>query len=366
MFANVIVSEMKDRLYIDAVALLRELIKTQSYSREENKTADIIELFFKNKGKTPLRIKNNVCVKSHDFWSDKPTVLLNSHHDTVQATKKWSVDPFGAVVDGDRLIGLGSNDAGASLVSLIAAFLYLDTLPGRSYNMLFAASAEEEVSGTEGAELLMKEFGSEISFGIVGEPTNMEMAIAEKGLVVLDCATHGQAGHAARNEGVNAIYKALDDIMWFKSYSFPKKSEVLGSVKMTVSMINAGKQHNVVPDICTFVVDVRTNGMYTNQEIVDAIKKQVTCTVHARSLRLNSSSISLNHPLVQRGLQLNLPYYGSPTMSDQVFMNFPTLKMGPGDSARSHTADEYILLSEIRNGIDTYIAILEELDVQNA
>jgi len=354
---------MKEQLYSEAIILLQNLIKTQSYSREEEKTAELIESYLKNKGKNPFRIKNNVCIKSADFQKGRPTILLNSHHDTVRATVKWTTNPFGAEIHGDKLSGLGSNDAGASLVSLLATFLYLDEIKDRSYNIIYAASAEEEVSGTEGAELLMKEFGSEISFGIVGEPTKMEMAIAEKGLMVLDCTAHGKAGHAARNEGVNAIYKALEDISWFKNYTFPKESEVLGPIKMTVSMIQAGTQHNVVPDACSFVVDIRTNGMYTNQEVADSIKSNVTCDVLPRSLRLNSSYIPLDHPLIKRGIELGRPYYGSPTMSDQVFMNFPTLKMGPGDSARSHTADEYILLSEIKEGISIYISMLEGLKV---
>lgn len=354
---------MLQQLKKEAIELLKELIRTKSYSRNEDETARLIENYIRSKGKEPFRIKNNVCVRSEEYNSKNPTILLNSHHDTVMATEKWTKDPFGAEVEGGKLTGLGSNDAGASLVALLAAFLYLDELPNKPYNLLFAASAEEEVSGTEGAELLMKEFASEISFGIVGEPTKMEMAIAEKGLMVLDCTAQGKAGHAARNEGVNAIYEALPDIEWFKSTILPKHSEVLGPVKMTVSMINAGKQHNVVPDSCTFVVDVRTNGMYTNQEVLGIISKSVKCDVKARSTRLNSSSIPLEHPLIQKGIQLGRPYYGSPTMSDQAFMPFPTLKMGPGDSARSHTADEYILLSEIEEGIDIYVRMLEGLEV---
>lgn len=349
-----------DHLFEEAYKLLISLIKTQSISRNENLTAEIIENFLIEHGYKPNRLKNNVWVPSSDFREGRKTILLNSHHDTVRPSKEWTEDPFGAVERKGKLVGLGSNDAGGCLVSLLACFLYLDKLESRNYNLIFAASAEEEVSGTEGAELLMSEIGQMIDFGIVGEPTKMEMAIAEKGLMVLDCCVYGKAGHAARNEGVNAIYEALPAIDWFRNYEFPDVSEVLGPVKMTVSMIQAGKQHNVVPDRCTFVVDVRLNGMYTNQQAFDIIKNSVPCEVNARSFRLNSSQISLDHPVVKRGVDLGYNYYGSPTMSDQVFMaSFPTLKIGPGDSARSHTANEYIYKAEIRNGIERYIQLLE-------
>jgi len=347
-------------LFEEAYQLLVQLVKTQSYSREENITAELIEAFLKEYGYMPNRLKNNVWVKSSDFTEGRKTILLNSHHDTVRPSKEWTEDPFAGIERNGKLIGLGSNDAGGCLVSLLAAFIYLDNIQNRAYNLIFAASAEEEVSGTDGAELLMNEIGGMVDFGIVGEPTKMEMAVAEKGLMVLDCCVYGKAGHAARNEGVNAIYEALPVIEWFKNYQFPKISDVLGPVKMTVSMIQAGKQHNVVPGHCSFVVDVRMNGRYTNKEAYEIIKQNAGCEVEARSFRLNSSQVALDHPVIKKGIDLGYKYYGSPTMSDQVFMTmFPTVKIGPGDSARSHTADEYIYKEEIKEGIEKYIALLE-------
>ena len=349
-------------LSAELIDLLKQLIRTPSISREEGQTADILQHFIESKGFVAERIKNNVVARSRDFSPTRPTVLLNSHHDTVKPSSAWTVDPFGAVETDGRITGLGSNDAGAPLVSLLGAFLVLEAQENRTYNIIYAASAEEEVSGTEGAELLLRSIGK-IDFGIVGEPTKMEMAIAEKGLMVLDCKAIGKAGHAAREEGINAIYLAMKDIEWFRTYQFPKVSEILGPMKMTVSVINAGKQHNVVPDTCDFAVDVRLNGKYTNSEALEHIRERVSCQVSARSLRLNSSQIDIQHPAVQRGIALGIAYYGSPTMSDQVFMEFPTIKMGPGDSARSHTADEYILRSEIEAAIPQYVALLTGLQI---
>ena len=349
-----------ESLKIEAVDLLKTLISTPSLSREEEKTADIIASYFRSKGYRPERFMNNVWVLSSNFNEEKQTLLLNSHHDTVKAVDGWTVPPFEATENGGKIYGLGSNDAGASLVSLIATFLYLDKLPTRGYNIVFAASAEEEVSGKNGVEILLSEL-PRIDVGIVGEPTKMEMAIAEKGLLVLDCIARGKAGHAARNEGVNAIYKAIDSINWFNTFEFPLVSDLLGPVKMTVTMIKAGQQHNVIPDICEFVVDIRVNECYSNEEVYQLIKTNAGCEVNPRSFRLNSSRINLNHKLVKRGLELSIPYYGSPTMSDQVFMTFPTLKMGPGDSARSHTADEFIYIEEIFNGIEIYCELLTNL-----
>jgi len=301
---------------------------------------------------------NNVWVTSTRFDEKLPTILLNSHHDTVKPVAGWTYEPFAASVVDGMIYGLGSNDAGASLVSLLATFVHLDGVERRGYNLIFAASAEEEVSGTNGMEALLGVMPG-IDVGIVGEPTRMEMAVAEKGLLVLDCVARGKAGHAARNEGVNAIYLAMEDIRWFQGHVFDKVSDLLGPVKMTVSMIKAGQQHNVVPDTCEFVVDIRVNELYTNEEVLEMASKSVGCEVKPRSLRLNSSRIELSHPLVARGLALAIPYYGSPTMSDQVFMRFPTIKMGPGDSARSHTADEFILIDEITSGIEKYCELLE-------
>jgi len=293
------------------------------------------------------------------FDPAQPTILLNSHIDTVQPVSGWTYDPFQPVIGGDKMFGLGSNDAGASLVSLLFAFLHL-TEHQQHYNLIFAATAEEEISGKNGIESLLKELPA-IDFAIVGEPTGMQMAIAEKGLMVLDCISTGIAGHAARNEGENAIYNALADVEWFRNFRFEKISGLLGPVKMSVTQINAGTQHNVIPDKCSFVVDVRTNELYTNEEILNEIKKQVKSIVTARSTRLGSSSTPGNHPLVLRGKQLGLSVFGSPTLSDQALMPFPSMKIGPGNSSRSHTANEYILCSEIENAIQTYVNLLDQL-----
>jgi acetylornithine deacetylase len=298
---------------------------------------------------------------SPGFDSTRPTVLLNSHIDTVKPVDGWVRDPFSPMIENGKLFGLGSNDAGASVVSLLQTFFYL-TRKQQSYNLIFSASAEEEVSGQKGLESLLMEL-PKIDFAIVGEPTNMQLAVAEKGLMVLDCTSTGKAGHAARNEGDNAIYKALKDIEWFRTYKFQKQTHLLGPVKMTVTQINAGTQHNVVPDKCNFVVDVRSNEMYSNEEILEEISRNVTCKVQARSTRLSSTASPLEHPIVKRGEEMNLAVYGSPTLSDQALMPFPSLKIGPGDSARSHSADEYILTTEIGEGIETYIQLLDGLEL---
>lgn len=348
-------------LFLETVGLLQELIAIPSLSRQEDKTAHAIQRFFKQQGIKTNRKGNNVWAKNKYWSADKPTILLNSHHDTVKPTKGWTKDPFRPTLDGERLYGLGSNDAGASLVSLIATFLTLQVQRDLPYNLILAATAEEEISGKNGIASVVGDFG-EIALGIIGEPTQMRMAIAEKGLMVVDVTVKGKAGHAARNEGVNAIYKALQDIRWIQQYNFEKTSEVLGSTKMTVTQVNAGTQHNVVPDACHFVIDVRTNEEYSNQAVFKILQDNLIGEPKARSFRLNSSKISLSHPIVQRGLSMNLPYYGSPTLSDQALLSgFPTLKMGCGKSARSHTADEFILLSEIEYGIDTYIELLSGL-----
>ncbi len=345
----------------EAIGLLKDLISTESFSRQEENAANIMESFLVEKGLTTNRKGNNIWVKSANWDTNKPVILLNSHLDTVKPSSKWTYNPFSPTVEGDILYGLGSNDAGGPLVSLMATFFLL-TEKEQPYNLIFAATAEEEVSGTNGVASILDELGK-INLGIVGEPTLMQMAVAEKGLLVLDCEAKGKAGHAARNEGDNAIYKALKDIEWFRTFEFPKISDLFGPVKMTVSQINAGYQHNVVPDSCKFVVDVRVNELYSNQEAADIIIKNVDCEAIPRSTRLNSSRISLDHPVIKRGIKLGREYYGSPTTSDQALMNFTTLKIGPGDSARSHTADEFIKISEIREGIGLYYQLLNDLDI---
>jgi len=343
----------------DAVSLLEQLIAISSFSKEENTVADFLERYIEIKGYVASRKDNNVWILSPGFDTSRPTILLNSHIDTVRPVAGWNRNPLIPSIENGRLYGLGSNDAGASVVCLLQAFFYL-TQQQQAYNLIFAASAEEEISGKNGLENLLSEL-PKIDFAIVGEPTQMNLAVAEKGLMVLDCSAHGQAGHAARNEGVNAIYRALADIEWFKTFEFVKKTDLLGPVKMSVTQINAGTQHNVIPDKCTFVVDVRSNEMYSNQDILDEIRKHVGCDVNARSTRLSSTATPLHHPIVKRGRELNRTLFGSPTLSDQSLMPFPSLKMGPGDSARSHTADEFILLSEIKESIEIYTQLLDGL-----
>lgn len=350
-----------DELFYDAVDLLKNMIRIPSYSRQEDKVADMIESYIRSVGFVPQRKGNNIWVKSPDFSESKPTILLNSHTDTVKPVSGWNKDPFVAIEEDDRLYGLGSNDAGASLVSLMHTFFLLIQKP-QDYNLIFLASCEEEVSGKEGVELALQELPTP-SFAIVGEPTGMHPAIAEKGLMVLDCVAKGESGHAARNEGVNAIYKAIKDIEWFRTFEFPKVSNLLGAVKMSVTMVNAGTQHNVVPDKCSFVVDVRSNECYSNEELFDIINKHTTCEVIPRSFRLNSSRIALENPFIQRAIILGRKPYGSPTLSDQALMPFPSVKIGPGDSARSHTADEYIKPDEIREAMEYYYKLLNGLSI---
>lgn len=339
-----------------AISLLKQLIETPSLSREEDKTADLIESLLMSEGVETKRIQNNIWAKNKRFDVSKPTLLLNSHHDTVKPNAGYTKDPFKATVEDGKLYGLGSNDAGGCLVSLLATFLhfYEEEMP---YNIILLASAEEEISGKNGVALALPELGK-IDFAIVGEPTLMQMAVAEKGLMVLDCSVKGKAGHAARNEGENAIYKALPIIDWFQNYRFEKESDWLGPIKMSVTQVNSGTQHNVVPDLCQFVVDVRTTDVMSNQEVLEFIQRSVDCEVVARSTRLNPSSIPADHPIVKAGQTLGMSQYGSPTLSDQALMPFPSLKLGPGDSARSHTADEYIHLKEIEEGIELYIELI--------
>jgi acetylornithine deacetylase len=344
---------------MEAISLLKKLIATKSFSREEDKTADIIEAFFKEKNISTERKGNNIWAKNAFYTEGLPVVLLNSHHDTVKPVTGWTRDPFSPDIENGILYGLGSNDAGGPLVALIATFchFYDKKLP---FNIILAATAEEEISGANGIASILPELPP-IAVGIVGEPTMMQMAVAEKGLMVVDGIAHGKAGHAARNEGVNAIYNALEDIETIKNFKFDKTSDFLGDIKMTVTQIQAGTQHNVVPDTCKFVIDIRSNECYSNAEIFEIIQKEVKSELKPRSFRLNSSRIALTHPLVLRGMGLGLSYYGSPTLSDQALMPFETLKIGPGDSARSHTANEYIGVKEIEEGIEVYKKLLESL-----
>jgi len=345
----------------DAVELLKNLISIPSYSRDEKEAADFLQRHIEATGYICGRKGNNVWVLSPAFDTSKPTILLNSHIDTVKPTQGWSRDPHIPTEENGRLYGLGSNDAGASLVSLFYVFTTL-TAKEQPYNLIFAASAEEEVSGKEGVESLLQEM-PRIDLAIVGEPTGMSLAVAEKGLMVVDCTAHGTSGHAARNEGVNAIYKAIEDIEWIRTMELPKKSELLGAVKMSVTMIQSGTQHNVVPDKCDFVVDIRSNECYTNQEIFDILKQNLQSELKARSFRLSSSGIDIQHPIVKRGKSMGLSTFGSPTLSDQALMSFPSVKIGPGDSARSHSADEYIIIQEIEDAIEVYYELLDGLKI---
>jgi acetylornithine deacetylase len=353
-----------DRITIlqdQAIALLKQLIATPSFSKEEDQTAAILEQFLQQNNIKVNRFLHNVWTVNKHFDPAKKTLLLNSHHDTVKPNKGYTLDPFTPIEKDGKLFGLGSNDAGGPLVALISTFLYYYERTDLQFNLMLAATAEEEISGRNGIEALIPELG-ELSCGIVGEPTQMQMAVAERGLMVLDCTAHGKAGHAAREEGENAVYKALTDIEWFRNYKFPKVSDLLGPVKMSVTVIETdNKAHNVVPAQCKFVVDVRVNECYTFEEVLEVIHAHVQCDVQPRSTRLRSSSIALEHPLVQAGIQLKRTYYGSPTTSDKALMPFQTLKMGPGDSARSHTADEYIYIDEIKEGIELYIQLLNQV-----
>lgn len=344
----------------EAIQLLQELIQTPSISKEENKTAGIIKKYLEKFCFDVKRENNNVWVKNLLFDESKPTILLNSHHDTVPANKSYTRDPYDAKIENGMLYGLGSNDAGGALVSLLAVFLHFYEKESLSYNLVFAATAEEEISGKEGIELLYPRFGK-IDVAVVGEPTNMQMAVAEKGLLVVDCTVQGTPGHAARAEGDNAIYKAFKDIEWCRNYQFERVSALLGPVKMSVTMINAGIQHNMVPDTCSFTVDIRLNELYAHEEILDILKENMGATSVARSLRIKSSGIALSHPLVKSGVSLGREMYGSPTTSDKSLMDCPSLKMGPGDSARSHSADEFIYIKEIEEGIELYIKLLQNI-----
>lgn len=342
----------------NAVSLLQSLIAIPSVSREEGKAADYLQQYIECQGMETGRKGNNVWSLGPMFDLRKPTLLLNSHIDTVKPVSGWRHDPFVPKLESNgKLYGLGSNDAGASVVSLLQVFLTLCRTT-QSYNLLFLASCEEEISGRDGIESVLPQLPP-IAFALVGEPTEMQPAIAEKGLMVLDVTAMGRSGHAAREEGDNAIYKVLEDIAWFRDYRFPKVSSLLGPVKMSVTMLNAGTQHNVVPDRCTFVVDIRSNECYTNQELFDMITSHLKCEARARSFRLGSSHVSPQHPLVQRSVELGRKPFGSPTLSDQALMTFPSMKMGPGKSSRSHTADEFVFVHEIEEAIGLYLRLLD-------
>jgi len=349
-----------NELYEDSLFLLKKLIQTPSLSRDEDNAANVIREFLAEKEIPFTQLLNNTWCKNIYWDESKPVILLNSHIDTVKPVDGLLSNPFEAKEEGDKLTGLGSNDAGGPLVSLLALFRYYYQKENLPFNLIYSATAEEECSGTQGAELLVKQL-ERVDFAIVGEPTQMKLAIAEKGLIVLDCNVRGKAGHAARNEGINSIYLALDEINKIRDFQFERKSPILGEVKMTVTQIEAGFQHNVVPDTCRFVVDVRTNELYSNDEVIDKITNHLSCEVNPRSRRLNSSGLETDHPFVKRAVELGVECYGSPTMSDQSLMPYKSIKIGPGDSARSHTANEYILKSEIKAGIELYIKMLEGL-----
>lgn len=340
--------------------LLQGLIAIPSFSREEGAASDFLERQLIADGLDVNRKGNNLWVESEPD-GQKPCILLNAHIDTVKPSSGYTRDPFQPTLEGDVLYGLGSNDDGGSLVALLQAYKVLASRP-QPYRLVFSATAEEEVCGRNGIELILDDVGR-IDLGIIGEPTGMDMAVAEKGLMVLDCTAHGKSGHAAREEGVNALYKAMDDIEWFRNYRFERDSEFSGPVKMSVTMIEAGTQHNVVPDVCRFVVDVRSNGIYSNPEILETIKEHVECDVVPRSTRLGGSSIPLDHPVVRKGLELGLKAFGSPTTSNQAVLSFTTVKMGPGQSSRSHTADEFIKLSEIDEAAKIFVNLLDGLQI---
>lgn len=348
-------------LFADAVQHLQQLIAIPSFSREEAGTATLLQQLLSEHGVICSREGNNIIARNKHFKEGKPTLLLNSHHDTVKPNKGYTRDPFAASIEAGRLYGLGSNDAGGCLVSLMAAFLHFYERTDLSYNLLFAATAEEEISGTGGIEMALRHLPV-IDCAIVGEPTLLQLAVAERGLMVLDCDAAGVAGHAARQEGVNALYKALDDIAWIRNNRFEKISEFLGPVQTTVTVIETeNKAHNVVPAQCRFVVDVRVNELYSFEELLDVLRANLQSGITPRSTRLRSTSIPLDHPLVTAGMAIGSKPYGSPTTSDKALMPFPALKMGPGDSARSHTADEFIYVREIEQGIKSYIDLLNRV-----
>lgn len=341
-----------------AVDLLQRLIATPRVSRDESAAADIMEGYMHDCGINCRRAGNNLISICDDYNPDKQTILLNAHIDTVKPVASWTRDPYTPTIEAGKLYGIGSNDCGGGLAALLQVYRILSSR-ARTYNIMYIVSAEEEVSGANGFSSILPLL-PHIDVAIVGEPTGMQPAIAEKGLMVIDAVAHGRSGHAARNEGVNAIYEALDDLRWLRDYRFERVSDLLGGVKMSVTVINAGTQHNVVPDECRYIIDVRTNELYTNQEVFDIISAHLHSEVKARSFRLNSSGIAADHPLVLKIKSMGMQPFGSPTLSDQALMPFPSVKLGPGQSSRSHSADEYIEISEIEDAINKYLAILED------
>lgn len=350
-----------DSLIEEAITLLKALIATPSFSKDEDQTAGIISRFFAAKEIATSKVGNNIIATNKFYDAAKPTLLLNSHHDTVSPNAQYTRDPFSPQIEDGKLYGLGSNDAGGCLVSLMASFLFFYNKKDLAYNLVLAATAEEEISGKDGIEYALSSL-PRIDCAIVGEPTLLQLAVAERGLLVLDCTAQGRAGHAARTEGENALYIALNDIEWIRTWAFEKVSPLIGPVKMSVTAIEtANKTHNIVPAECSFIVDVRVNELYTFEEILETIQANIKSTVRCRSMRLRSTAIALEHPLVQAGMALGKKPYGSPTTSDKALMSFPALKVGPGDSARSHTADEFIYVNEIQDGIHFYIQLLNKV-----
>ena len=346
----------------DAVELLKALIATPSVSRSEDRAADLLARYLERWRLPYGREGNNLWVGCPDWDDQRPTLMLNAHIDTVKPVATWMRDPFRPTVEGDTLYGLGSNDCGGGLTSLLQAYRIMLGRP-RSYNIIWVASAEEEVSGSEGFSRVLPRL-PRIDVAIVGEPTGMQPAIAEKGLMVIDGYAYGKSGHAARNEGVNAIYEALDDLVWLRDYRFRRESPLLGPTKMTVTVVEAGTQHNVVPDRLHFVIDVRTNEYYQNEYLFEFLRKHMKkCELKARSFRLHSSAIAESHPLIRRCIEMGMKPFGSPTLSDQALMPFPSFKLGPGDSARSHSADEFVRIGEIEHAIATYVQLLDGISL---
>lgn len=349
-----------EELTQEAVLLLQKLIATPSVSRDESKAADIMQEAMESYGFTPTRVGNNLWIKSEDWSADRPTLLLNAHIDTVKPVASWTRDPFAPTIEGDTLYGLGSNDCGGGLVSLLQVFRELvNSKKPLPYNLVYLASCEEEVSGINGIRNVIDKL-PKIDVAIVGEPTGMQPAVAEKGLMVIDMTAHGKSGHAARGEGINAIYEALDDMCWIRNYKYQKVSDFLGPTVMNLTVVNSGTQHNVIPDECKMIVDVRTNENYDNEEVFRFIDEHTKSDCKARSYHLRSSKISLDHPLVKRCVAMGKKPFGSPTLSDQALMPWESFKLGPGESSRSHSADEFIKISEIRDAIETYIRLIAD------
>ena len=346
----------------EAVELLKELIAIPSISRDETKAADCLSEYLNQWNLPHGREGNNLWIGCQDWDNNRPTVMLNAHIDTVKPVSSWTRDPFNPTQEGDMLYGLGSNDCGGGLVSLLQAYRIMLYRP-RNYNILWVASAEEEISGANGFSRVLPHL-PKVDVAIVGEPTGLQPAIAEKGLMVIDGYAYGKSGHAARNEGVNAIYEALDDLVWLRDYKFRKESPLLGPTKMTVTVVESGTQHNVIPDSLHFIIDVRANEYYQNEYLFEFLRKKMTkCELRARSFRLHSSSISPEHPIIRKCVERGMQPFGSPTLSDQALMPFPSFKLGPGESCRSHSADEFIKVSEIEQAIETYVYLLDGLTI---